>query len=632
MKTYEIKMNRSRWNSLVIGVLCVAMIVVLCMPYFSYGTATTTFVPEIGDQEMLYGKTWVLSGSDESQEGYQKVDISKDGKKSTLYTTNILRVNQVNAVATFRAAVDNYNEIAAGVEAADIYVQQCEDKYEEIVALEQALAAKLGMTVEVEEVAEETTEEAAETTEETTEEATEETTEEVVEETLTPEEEAMQSVEKNVATALKKVTEAKKYYATGVSYLAIAKEAVEEAYEAVQEAFSVDAGFAWVKETTAAYNEAIREAYPTEYKAGYAVALDDEFKTLLGEEFPDELEEFKDAKKPLNKLYEKKMAELTDEEKEALYDKLMAQYGELEGDDETAACEATIAVLDTEMSNEQRDTLVYGKLDEMKAVSAAAAAKTTSAQKKTDNALKEGGPSKTGDKAKKDVDSIDKEIAKAQEVVDTYIVPEVTEEAEGEEAAEVEEKTYTATPVTEDFSAYITAVDELDASATEETLMATECTVKYSKGKVTFTFANGDVKETTYATSVAYDSEKKISILGYLGFPYNADEFTDDVAYVIKDYYINNVILLPICILVLALLGVAFAVVKKDSFGSGVCPTAMGLLGLIGYACSAFMKLGDAYTFHMIMYALILVAGGLQLYFGIKEKKAAKKQVETIVV
>ena len=69
MKTYEIKMNRSRWLSCLIAVLCLALIIMMLCPYFTYGSDSTTLVPEnsadgktMGDQNILYGRTWLRSG------------------------------------------------------------------------------------------------------------------------------------------------------------------------------------------------------------------------------------------------------------------------------------------------------------------------------------------------------------------------------------------------------------------------------------------------------------------------------------------------------------------------------------------------------------------------------------------
>ena len=121
MKTYSFTMNRSRWMSLLIAILCICMLIMLFSPYFTYGKDTTKLVPENavdskgkvtaqGDQDILYGRTWVLSGSDETQDGYRKIVVGTDGKNtSKVYSTNILRVNQQYAFTAFEECLKIYN-------------------------------------------------------------------------------------------------------------------------------------------------------------------------------------------------------------------------------------------------------------------------------------------------------------------------------------------------------------------------------------------------------------------------------------------------------------------------------------------------------------------------------------------
>ena len=638
MKTYEIKMNRSRWTALVIGILCVVMIVTMLMPYFTYGKETTVLTPEMTDEKVLLGKTWLLSALNEDEDGYEKLVISDSGKGSTLYTTNILRVNQIKAYNTFKTALDNYNSIAQAVEDCDIAVQKCEEAYAVLEAKRDEVAAALNITVEEPAVEEDPAEE----TPAEGEEAAEAPVEEVKE--LTPEEQDYAAVEKSMTTGLKKLNEAKKFYETAKANLALAEEALNTAYEAVEETYAIDASFGWVAVSTDAYNQQIKKAYPEEYKAGYAVAKLEGFQTLLSEKYPEEFEKYKTDKNPLNKFYEKKMPTLSAETKAALYDEFFAAGEELTGDEDTTAIEAAIEVLDTEMSNEQRDTQVFGLLDEYKAQSNAAAAKVKTAQNNTETALKEGSSDKTAAKANKDVAAIEKEIGKVEEIAAKYIVAEEPVEEPAEEATEeateevaeepAPEVTYTAKePVARKSVAdFAQNADELETAAVEDVFMETECTVKYKNGNVTINFANGDVKETTYATSVNYDSVKTISLLGYLAFPTDVAEFNSELAYQIKDYYINQIILIPIILLVLGIIGVILAITKRDSYASGVCPTLAGVYGILTYTFSKFMKLGDHRIFGIVLFAIMLVVGAYQLAFGIKEYKEAKKQATQTVI
>lgn len=124
MKTYQIKMSRSRWFSLLLAVLMIVMIVELCTPYFTYGKQTLSFVPPEGGNEKILNGTWKLSGSDETQDGYKEIVINSG--KMTVKTTNIIRVNQLTADEAVKTAKADYEKIAANVKAADIAVQKAE--------------------------------------------------------------------------------------------------------------------------------------------------------------------------------------------------------------------------------------------------------------------------------------------------------------------------------------------------------------------------------------------------------------------------------------------------------------------------------------------------------------------------
>ena len=577
MKTYEIKMNRSRWTSLLICILSILLVVMLCTPYFTYGKTTTSFIPEAGDANQLYGKTWVLNGGEVGTEGYQKIDIADGKEKSTLYTTNMLRVNQKAALDTLNAAVANYNEIAEAVELCEAYKAEAADVYAKFEAVYNEFAK--GVTPYV---APAEGEPATEPTEDQT---------------------KLADMEKALTSAKKKADEAAKYFDTATAELANAEKAVNDAYAAASAAYAQDASFAWVTETTTAYNDALLEAYPEEAKIGFAEAKLDAFKTWLSEKYPEKFAE-ETGKKALNNFYDK--LEKTAED----YDEFFAaNETELTADEIITSAEKVKEVIAGKMSDAERDTKITGKLNDMKAASAKAADAAKAAQKATDAAIKAGAKKQTSDKAKKALDSVVKSFA-------PYKAEDEEEAAFEFEAAKV--KRIAVKDLGEDFNA-------TDKGIKEDTLMASPCTVKLDKkGVATFTFANGETKSNNFATSVGYDSEKTISLLGYVGFPYNADEFTAEAAYNIKDYYINDVVLLPIILGLLGVLGLVIGILKRDNFAAGICPTLAGIIGIIGYAVSPFIKMGDHFTSHMIFYAVILIVGALHIALGIRDWKNAR--------
>jgi len=644
MKTYEIKMNRSRWISCLIAVLCLALIIMMLCPYFTYGSDSTTLVPAnsadgktMGDQTILYGRTWVLSGSDESQDGYKRIEVDAAGgnNKSKLYTTNILRVNQLATLDTFNSALANYNAIADSVEQCQVSVNDCENKIADLVAAANVVAVKLGKTpfsAEAIEAAAEkeaagTTEEAAEGAE--TAEATEAPAAEPAD--LSEADTDYKTLTDAISKAEKELVKAEGFYNTAKTSLDSAKKALDDAYAAAKAAYdskTIDASYAWVTETTAAYNNALREAYPDEFKVGYAAANDKEFKEFLATKYAARYEELKATeRKPENKLYDEIMPTLSKADKTALYAEFFTQkVGDSELDDK-AVSDAVIKAKDEialTLSDEERDDKILGNLSRMKEASNKAAAAAKSAANATAAALKAGDKKATIDKAAKLPANIEKQMKNVTALIEKYALtaPEAVEPA-----------AFTPDAVTR-YSNADYDVDELEAAETEkDTLMVSDCTVKYSKrnsdtvGKVTITFANEETKESSFGTSVNYDGKKQVSLMGFVGFPEDLkDTMEKEVAYKIFGYQRNSAVLVPIVLFVLLILGVVFAIIKRDSFGSAVCPFLAGAIGVIAYLTSAFLKLGDAHTLHTIGFAVLLVVSCLQLYLGIKDKVKAMKE------
>ena len=639
MKTFEIKMNRSRWLSCVIAILCLALIIMMLCPYFTYGKNATTLVPEnsadgktMGDQMILYGRTWVLSGATEDQDGYQRIEVGSDGKNnsSTLYTTNILRVNQKNTIATFNTCLDNYNAIAQNVEDCETYINECENKLEELISAANLVAVKLGKTPFSAEAIEAAAEaEAAGATEEATEEGAEAAPAETPAATELSETDADYKVLTDaISKAEKELVKAEGFKATAEANLARAEAALNQAYDAVKGAYAddIDASFAWVTETTEAYNDAIREAYPDDFIVGYAVSKDGDFKKYLTTKYTAEYEALMAAneRKPENKLYDQIMPTLSAAAKLDLYKGFMEQAGELSADDVKGAVEKALDEIAGRISDEERDEQVYGKLNTMKEKSKAAAAAAKKADSETAAALKAGEKKQTTDKAAKLPANIEKQLKNITALYEKYgITVEEKEEETKEDFKPTAVKRYSLS----EFDA-----DELEAKQTEDTLMKTPCTVKYSKrntdtvGKVDITFANGTTKSTSFGSSVEYDGTKEVSILGFVGFPEDLkDTFEKEVAYQVYGYSRNSAILMPIVLLLLLVLGFVFAILKRDTFGSAVCPTLAGLLGVITYLASDFLKLGDKYVLHIVGFAVLLVVAAVQLYFGIKDKIASRQ-------
>ena len=593
MKTYEIKMSRSRWMSLLIAVLLVVMLVQLCLPYFTYGKDTLTFVPPEGGNEKLLDGTWVLSGSDPTQDGYKEIAI-KSGKM-TVNTTNIIRVNQLNADEAVKTVKADYETIAKSLNASEeayLKVTQLQPMMQEVYDY---VSSKTGLKADaaVETPADATSGEAA------------------------PAASSGNADFDTVANSLKKVNAAvdtaKTNYEGALAALQTAQASVTAARDGAVEAYTADASVAWITETSEAKTEALYEAYLPDYEKDNAARIRND---MVEAAKAKELEALKKAEKEALKAAPenagKKNAEI-----EAMIDvdKLAAKI-DMDAINAAISDEKVAEELDKQfnemlsaMLGEARDSVIFNKLNDQKAIAANGAAKAAAALKLADDAAKEAEKTYQKKAEKAFTDAV-KEYNKALAIAQAFDA----------------EKTF---GVAEEITAEIAGAPEMqyeeyDNASEEKPMMTTEGKAKYTekKSSLKLTFANDEEYEVNFGASFAYNQVKRLSILGYVGFPYNVEDFTTEMTYRIENFYINDVVLLPIVLLVLGILGVVVCFLKKDKMSSGFLPVAFGLVGVIGYLTSDFLKLGDGYATHIICYAVIFVISALHIFLCAKEKKA----------
>lgn len=509
MKTYEIKMSRSRWTCLLIAVLLIAMVGMLCSPYFTYGSATQNFVPVTDGNAAHLQSKWVLSGVDAAEDGYKEIEITS-AKEMTVRTTNIIRVNQLAADAAVEGAKDAYDTVAKAVSGAEVALLKINAQEALVKEMADFIAAYEPSAAPAEG------------------------------ETVLPAEE-IQAIKdaavKSVDTAAKQLAKAQKEYENAKGYPQTIQDAVTAAREGAVETYSADASYAWVTETEEAFNAAIVEAYPD-------------------------------------------IAELDEDGVEAYF---------------------------AEISDEEKEGKVYGKLAAEKAKAAAGYDKAEKTVEIVEDTVK------AAEKAKKNAESAlksyDKEVDKLKENAAKLDASKTFADAD---------TNVTATAIPE------LVYEEYEKTSSEPEMMETVGKVSYKekKAELSLTFANGEKIDTTYSTNVSFNEFKELSILGYIGFPYEVEDFTEEMAYKIKNFYINDVILVPILLLVLAILGVVVCYLKRDKLSAAILPLAFGLVGVIGYLTSDFLKLGDKFTTHVVGYAIIVVISIVHIVLSIKEKKA----------
>lgn len=599
MKTYEIKMSRSRWFSLLLAVLMIVMIVELCTPYFTYGKQTLSFVPPEGGNEKILNGTWKLSGSDETQDGYKEIVINSG--KMTVKTTNIIRVNQIDADKAVETAKADYAKIVANVQAADI-------AYQKAVALEaegekvfNMIAKKLGSTETADELekAEEQAEAAAN--------ATAENAEAVVEEKPAEDKpKQLADAETSLKKMVKAAADAKENLEKAQAALVTAQEAVTAARNGAVKTYEADASYAWITETEEAYNNAVDEAFKADYISGNTDRVRAELIAAAEEK---ELAAQKKARKAELKGTDAKEVE-KELEKVALTAEKKAEIAATITDDAVAAeVEKQYADYIANMLGEKKDGALNDKLNTNKAIAAEGAKAAVEAMNNAENAAKEG--EKTYQKkAEKAASDSEKELAKLQKTALELLPETVFEELAGDyQAAEVAALQYEA----------------YDNTSTEKAMMETEGKAKYNEKKSTLslTFANGDKIDTPFGASFGYNEIKHLSILGYVGFPYEVEDFSEEMTYRIENFYINDVVLIPIILLVLCIIGIVMCALKKDKLSAGIVPAILGVVGVVGYLTSDFLKLGDKYTVHIVLFAVIFAVAVLHIVLSAKKAKKA---------
>lgn len=603
MKTYEIKMSRSRWFSLLLAVLMIVMIVELCTPYFTYGKQTLSFVPPEGGNEKILNGTWKLSGSDETQDGYKEIVINSG--KMTVKTTNIIRVNQIDADKAVETAKADYEKIAANVKAADIAVQKAEALEAEGKKVFDMIAKKLGSneTADALEKEEEQAEAAAaNATAENAEPAAEEKPAEEKSKQLT-------DAETSLKKMVKAVNDAKDNLAKAQEALVIAQEAVTAARNGAVKTYEADASYAWITETEEAYNNAVDEAFKADYISGNTDRVRSELIAAAESKELDALKKTKKAELKAEGITDSKAVDKALNEVAVSAEKKNEIAASITDDAVAAEVEKQYADYIANMLGEKKDGALNDKLNANKALAAEGAKAAIEAMNNAEAAAKEG--EKTYQKkAEKAASDSEKELAKLQKTALELLPETVFEElANDYQAAEVAALQYEA----------------YDNTSSEKAMMETEGKAKYNEKKSTLslTFANGQKIDTNFGASFGYNEIKHLSILGYVGFPYEVEDFSEEMTYRIENFYINDVVLIPIILLVLCIIGIVMCALKKDKLSAGIVPAILGVVGVIGYLTSDFLKLGDKYTVHIILFAVIFAVAVLHIVLSAKKAKKA---------
>lgn len=117
-----------------------------------------------------------------------------------------------------------------------------------------------------------------------------------------------------------------------------------------------------------------------------------------------------------------------------------------------------------------------------------------------------------------------------------------------------------------------------------------------------------------YWNFTAEAGETACSIGGYVWFPSQHEDLTKYLQGQLgEDFTVDRVYAMPAIQLVTSTLGIAFALLKPALPVGGICAGACGIAGLWGYLTNPALRLGGGWALHLVVSALVIIAGALSI-------------------
>lgn len=111
------------------------------------------------------------------------------------------------------------------------------------------------------------------------------------------------------------------------------------------------------------------------------------------------------------------------------------------------------------------------------------------------------------------------------------------------------------------------------------------------------------------------------SIQSYIWFPTENAQLTAYLtAQLGEAYTINNIVWMPILVLVAAAVGVIICFLKSDEALTALIPLVCGLIGTWGYLAKPAFQLGGNWMFHLLVCIAMILMSVLALLFAQKNK------------
>ncbi|MGN0762601.1 MAG: hypothetical protein ACI4MK_04395 [Aristaeellaceae bacterium] len=117
------------------------------------------------------------------------------------------------------------------------------------------------------------------------------------------------------------------------------------------------------------------------------------------------------------------------------------------------------------------------------------------------------------------------------------------------------------------------------------------------------------------------EETEPVSIGGYIWFPSDHGEVTSYLQeQVSSDFKINDVIGMPILVLLLSVATIVVCIWKMNNPLAGLLPIACGLSGVWGFLAKAAFRLGSTWGFQFTLCIGLIALGAAALVVGLKKE------------
>ena len=114
------------------------------------------------------------------------------------------------------------------------------------------------------------------------------------------------------------------------------------------------------------------------------------------------------------------------------------------------------------------------------------------------------------------------------------------------------------------------------------------------------------------------EGDGQVSIGSYVWFPSDHKALDSQIAAQIEGYRIEDMIVMPILILVLCAAGIVLCIARMSCATSALLPAACGLIGTIGYLTQPVMRMGSGWQLHALVSAAMLAVAAVTLATGMR--------------